>query len=84
MPASGTEAPATSTGGHRITWGDFHNIDLGSTPRISDLVGLGSIITFSSSFYLMLKLVVWGIQLEKQCFRGYNDLGKLAIHNHLP
>ena len=42
MPASGTEAPATSTGGHRITWGDFHNIDLGSTPRISDLVGLGS------------------------------------------
>ena len=50
-------------------------------PSLSDSVGLGSLVSFFSSYYFMLP---WGSHLEKQCFRVYDDLGKFAVNNPLP
>lgn len=41
-------------------------------PSVSDSAGLGSLFSFFSSYYSML---VWGVPLEKRCFRVYDDFG---------
>ena len=44
--------------------------------NVCDSVSLGSLVSFFSSYYLML---IWGSHLEKQCFRVHDDFAKFAI-----